>query len=639
MRVWTWFCPLLIACHASDAPEVTLDVVWQPEVVLSADVTPGDPLGSKNFTYRWTVDGRERTELTGPEVTGRLLQYGQSWTVEVRAITASGGLTAAGTASMELVAAPTITAVLAPQVPITDEDLHAVVVVSEGFLQTPVYDLRWSVDGEPRDDLTGVTEIPAELTTRDEVWTLTIVPIDPWDANVASASVTIANSPPVLPTVAIGPASIFTDSAASVRAVATDPDGDEVTLTYAWTVDGAPVQEGPWGWLQGAIWFGRDQQLGVLVTATDGALSTSGSATATVLNTPPGSPGIAFDPPHPTEGAALACVVATPAVDPDNDAITYVTTWARNGEAFTALDASGAVPEGVLAAGDRWACTVTASDDVSTGGTSDISALVGWRYDEVAAGGAHTAVVRHDGAVLCHGDDTRGQCSVPAGLGVSVDVAAGVSHTCALSSRGAVTCWGLNDSGQCDAPEGTFSAVEAGAWHNCAIRADDGTVSCWGLDAGQLQAPAESFSDLGLGALHSCGVTTGGELRCWGEGALGQLQVPAGDTWVSVTAGDWHACATDQQGAVACWGWGDAGQTTAPATAFSAVAATEEVSCGVQADRRLACWGTGAWDQSTPPPGAYVAVDGGAAHLCALTAGGFVACWGDATFGQTAGFP
>lgn len=54
--------------------------------------------------------------------------------------------------------------------------------------------------------------------------------------------------------------------------------------------------------------------------------------------------------------------------------------------------------------------------------------------------------LRLDGSMLCWGDDTHGQLSVPPGAGFTA-VAGGVDFNCALGSVGTPSCWGIDIEG------------------------------------------------------------------------------------------------------------------------------------------------------------------------------------------------
>jgi hypothetical protein len=615
------FVPLIAFSACATALDVEIDVEWSPEARLIATVVGADV---EDVAFAWFVDGVLEPELTGPIVERRYLDYGQSWSVLVEPRNGGRG----ARAKLELAAAPSLTPVLSPETPDTRDDIVARIIETDGFLQDPVFSVRWWQGSTERLDLKDLLTVPASETTKGERWTVEIQAIDPWSGEARRATTDIVNAAPEIPVFSITPATLTTNASATARVTPVDADGDTLDIRYVWTVDGAVVQDGPWHWLRGDTYFARDQEVVVEVIASDGEAETRSTVGATVANTAPGTPTVAMEPAVPVAGAPLACVVTAAAPDPDGDTATYTVAWDVDGTPYTAVSADGAVPEGVVDTGQTWTCTVTASDDVATGGTATATGTAGFRYATVAVGGAHACGLRRTGALYCAGDDTWGQSTPPAGLNDVQQLAAGLDHTCALDGAGAVSCWGSNTSHQIEAPvEDGFVAITAGSWHTCALDAA-GEATCWGLDVGQLEAPAGlSFTDLSAGAFHTCGRLTDGTLACWGTNPFG-TSPPAGDTWDQVTSGGWHNCALDERGQAVCWGWGDAGQTQAPGNTFLTLAANDEQSCGIGTAGAITCWGASSPSQQ-PPGGAYDVIDGAGALMCAITTSGGVRCWGD----------
>jgi hypothetical protein len=199
---------------------------------------------------------------------------------------------------------------------------------------------------------------------------------------VASASATVVNADPVVSSVAITPSSPRTNDTLTASASTSDPDGDPLTVTYDWSVDGSVVASGSSATLAGATWFSKGQVVAVTVTATDGSASASAtSASVTVENTPPGAPVVAISPTSPVEAVdALRCLVTTASSDADADPVTYSASWTVDGVAYTATTsttfAGDTIPASATAAGDVWTCTVTPDDGDDTGTTASASVTV-----------------------------------------------------------------------------------------------------------------------------------------------------------------------------------------------------------------------------------------------------------------------
>ncbi len=82
-------------------------------------------------------------------------------------------------------------------------------------------------------------------------------------------------------------------------------------------------------------------------------------------------------------------------------------------------------------------------------------------------------------SLIAWGDNSYGQCNVPAGNDF-VKIACGGYHTVALKSDGSLAACGLNEDGQCDVPQSyDFSNIAAGGYHSLALTTD-GSLTGWG---------------------------------------------------------------------------------------------------------------------------------------------------------------
>ena len=339
-------------------------------------------------------------------------------------------------------------------------------------------------------------------------------------------------------------------------------------------------------------------------------------------------------------------------------------------------------------------------------GQKDLPALttdLGKRAVQVVAGLDHTCALLVDGSVKCWGKGDKGQMgnglttaanTKPVVVNLPTDmraaaIASGPSsdHTCAIfvsrsnaDAESKVYCWGSNDKGQIGngsttqaaTPVATealgdgVAAIAVGGKHTCAVLGTREVVKCWGQgNLGQIgngatadkTSPTDT-SSLGAGKLvaqitagghHTCVLLNDHSVKCWGQGASGQLGYngttdkteptlinnPAVNgavtKVVAISAGSDHTCAifddavksnlTDQDlddGLVKCWGKGDNARVlgkTSDITNKTVPASTESLGTG-----RLA---------------AQIAAGG--AHTCALLDDDRINCWGKEARGSLVG--
>jgi hypothetical protein len=218
------------------------------------------------------------------------------------------------------------------------------------------YTVAWTVDGVDA-GIDGPT-VPADATTRGQVWSAVMTPNDGQvDGPAGEASVTIGNAAPSTPTVVIAPDPAFTDDrlVATIVTPSVDPDGDEVTCVWRWTRDGVysvftadqvpasvTVHFDPWE---------------VQLTPNDPfEAGDAGAASITVSNSPPSAAG---------------------ATDADDDPLAYAYAWQLDGAAFpNAIGPGGDTVAGAdVVAGHTWTCEAVADDGFQAGPAASISAV------------------------------------------------------------------------------------------------------------------------------------------------------------------------------------------------------------------------------------------------------------------------
>ena len=237
-------------------------------------------------------------------------------------------------------------------------------------------------------------------------------------------------------------------------------------------------------------------------------------------------------------------------------------------------------------------------------------------------------------------------------------ITAGYAHTCALTTTGQAYCWGRNEYGQLgnnsttnsripvavQMPAGVarFQSITTNSFHTCALTTE-GKAYCWGWNVdGQLgnnsttdssipaavQMPAGvSFQSITAGYYHTCALTATNQAYCWGYNEYGQLgnnsttdssipvavQMPAGVArFQSITTNSFHTCALTTEGKAYCWGWNIYDQLGNNSTTDSSIPAAVQMPAGVS----------------------FQSITAGDEHTCALTTTGKAYCWGTNGYGQ-----
>jgi len=185
----------------------------------------------------------------------------------------------------------------------------------------------------------------------------------------------------------------------------------------------------------------------------------------------------------------------------------------------------------------------------------------------IAAGAAHTLVLRKDGTVIAWGNNLYGQTNIPAGLTNVIAMAAGNNHCLALKSDGTLVAWGDYGYGQGGVPAGLSNvvAIASGPSYNLALNSD-GTVTGWGSDIyGQTDVPdgLTNVQSIFAGYYNGYAIKSDGSLVQWGNGPVWQhngtnTQLSfAGSNIVSIAAAEFTGWSLQNDGVARAYGFFD----------------------------------------------------------------------------------
>jgi hypothetical protein len=176
----------------------------------------------------------------------------------------------------------------------------------------------------------------------------------------ASITVVASNNPPEVSGVSISPDPASTNDVISVSASTSDADGDAVTLSYSWLVNGNAISE------TGNTHSGFDKSdlIQVEVTPNDGTVdgATVVSNTITISNTPPSITSVAISPSSLNNDSIATCI-ASGWMDDDGDLEGYGYAWTVNG----AVHQDTTQSSGPFNVDEVISCTVTPNDGEDSG--------------------------------------------------------------------------------------------------------------------------------------------------------------------------------------------------------------------------------------------------------------------------------
>jgi hypothetical protein len=257
----------------------------------SGSEDPEDP-GTVTYAYQWFEDGVLSAESSATTFPASATGKHHTYRVQVNA---SDGLveSAFGFAEVDVInsepelSGPTLSAATVVEGDVLTCTATATDIDPE---DSPTVTYAWS------DGSTGSTYTVSTTDAVDSTITCTAT-ADDADGGTATgtASATVINNRPDVSDIVLSPSELFTNDTLTAIPTVSDADGDELTVTYAFSVNGEVVQDGTSDSLSGVEYFDKGDGVSVIVTADDGVgFDTRASETLTVLNTPPTAPTVSI---------------------------------------------------------------------------------------------------------------------------------------------------------------------------------------------------------------------------------------------------------------------------------------------------------------------------------------------------------
>jgi len=329
-----------------------------------------DPL---TFEYRWFVDGTLQNSLenltTLPSIATR---PGDSWEVEVRAFDGEGhsAWIRSNTILIEEQTTnnpPTVDSVaISPANPQTSDSLLASPTSSDVDMD-PIVETqyRWWKNGVMTTISTPVLE--STMTSKSDSWMVEIRVNDgtDWSTWVASSSIEIVNTPPVLESASLSASEALTDQDITLSSTMSDVDGDSLTMSIVWYLNGESQTDYNNQAILPSLATGKGDVWTAVVQASDGESTSPQSETlsVTILNSDLVLSLVLDDVVTSQDDLSIQAILS----DPDGDSTLIESiTWFRNGFREGSLDDATDVPSSYLGPGQEWSVEVVATDGESS---------------------------------------------------------------------------------------------------------------------------------------------------------------------------------------------------------------------------------------------------------------------------------
>ncbi len=333
-----------------------------------ADVD-GDPEG---YIYEWRVDGT----VVGSSTTLGSEAFGRGDRVSCAVIPFDGVENGLSVSARPLVISNTppevATITIGPADPMTGTTITSSVTGAFDIDDDAVrLDIDWYVEG--RKVASGASLAGTSYVKFQDIYA-EVRPYDGTDygSPVKSNTLTSTNAPPKIDTWVLAPTTLYTDATITLTVAASDPDFDSVRLTHDWKLNGTTY--GTTSTLSiPSTDITRGDVITLVTTPNDGTIDgATRSGSLTVVNKPPTIPEISIDPsPNADPDESLVCSIDTASVDADEDTLTTVMTWYRDGVKWTGKTSTttrsgDTIPSTETDDQETWECEVTVNDGYVT---------------------------------------------------------------------------------------------------------------------------------------------------------------------------------------------------------------------------------------------------------------------------------
>lgn len=159
-----------------------------------------------------------------------------------------------------------------------------------------------------------------------------------------------------------------------------------------------------------------------------------------------------------------------------------------------------------------------------------------------------------------------------------------------------------------------------------------GTIVVWGSPHNKVarNVPAgEDFVDIAAGNKYGIGLRENGSLVTWGQANDLVNNTPSGYDYIAISAGDQHAVALRSNGTVVAWGSNSQGQLNVPSNNdIVKISAGIGHTLAIRANGELLAWGNNGNGQCDVPSGTFIDVAAGNTYSLGIKTNGEIVGWG-----------